>query len=384
MSERDARGPEEHDPEEHEHEETRTMKFGVTVVPRVADWQLFVDLERMGYDCAWAADSQMLYSDAYAVLALAAANTSRIRLGTGVSVAGVRLAPVTAHSIATINQMAPGRVFLGIGTGHTAMRVMGKDPVKAAAFREYLRVLRALLHGEEVDYDLGTGKTDIRFLHPDRGFIDVENPVPIYVAADGPLALKSAGAYGDGRVCSHNQTKARLQKSLETMQAGAGAVGRTLPDNFHTAALSYACVLQPGESMTSDRVIDEIGPMAAATLHYWWELYQMNGDTSTVAGRCRNLWDEYLAFTEKMELPLAKRYQQVHLGHCAFLPPEERRFITEDLIRSTGGLVGTPDEIIAMLREREAMGLDEITLLPAMETARRNLGDFAEKVIARY
>mgnify|MGYP000635557278 CR=1 FL=1 len=69
-----------------------------------------------------------------------------------------------------------------------------------------------------------------------------------------------------------------------------------------------------------------------------------------MAGRCRNLWDEYLAFTEKMETPAAKRYQQVHLGHCAFLPTEERRFITEDLIRATGGLVGTPDEIIAMLR----------------------------------
>jgi alkanesulfonate monooxygenase SsuD/methylene tetrahydromethanopterin reductase-like flavin-dependent oxidoreductase (luciferase family) len=361
------------------------MKFGVTVAPRVSDWKLFVDLEAMGYDAAWAADSQMLYSDAYATLALAAVNTSRIRLGTGVSVAGVRLAPVTAHSIATINKLAPGRTFLGIDTGHTAMRVMGKDPVKAREFREYLRVLRALLHGEEVDYALGDGgKTDIRFLHPEEGFIDVEHPVPIYVAADGPLALKTAGAYGDGRVCSHNQTKARLQKSLEAMREGAGAVGRTLPDTFHTTALSYACVLRPGESMTSDRVIDEIGPMAAATLHYWWELYQMDGDTSTVAGRCRDLWEEYLAFTEKMETPPGKRYQQVHLGHCAFLPPEERRFITEDLIRSTGGLVGTPDEIIAMLREREAMGLNEISLLPAMATARQNLKDFADKVIARY
>jgi hypothetical protein len=62
-------------------------------------------------------------------------------------------------------------------------------------------------------------------------------------------------------------------------------------------------VLQPGERWTSDRVIDEIGSMAAASLHYWWELYQKDGDTSTVAGRCRNLWDEYLAFTEKMETP---------------------------------------------------------------------------------
>jgi hypothetical protein len=85
-----------------------------------------------------------------------------------------------------------------------------------------------------------------------------------------------------------------------------------------------------------------------------------------------------------METPLSRRYQQVHFGHCAFLPAEERRFITEDLIRATGGLVGTPDEIIASLREREAMGLSEITLLPAMDTARRNLEDFAEQVIKRY
>lgn len=360
------------------------MKFGVTVAPRITDWQLFVDLEKMGYDCAWAADSQMLYSDAYAVLALAAANTSRIRLGTGVAVAPIRLAPVAAHSIATINKLAPGRVFLGIGTGHTAMRVMGQDPMKAGPFREYLRVLRALLHGQEVDYSLNGEQHAIRFLHADKGFIDVEHPVPIYVAADGPLALRSAGAYGDGRVCSHNQTRARLQKSLETMRQGASAVGRTFPDDFHTAALSYACVLRPGESITSERVIDEVGPMAIASLHYWWEMYLKDGDTSTVAQRCRGLWEEYLAFTERMETPADRRYQQVHLGHCAFVPPEERRFVTEDLIRSTGGLIGTPDEIIAMLREREAMGLSEITLLPAMAEARRNLKDFADQVIARY
>ena len=359
------------------------MKFGVTVVPRISDWRLFVDLEEMGYDCAWAADSQMLYSDAYAVLALAAAHTRKIRLGTGVSVAPTRLAPVTAHSIASINQLAPGRTFLGLGTGHTAMRVMGQDPAKVGAFREYLRVLRALLHGEETSFTIGSETSDIRFLHPKEGFIDVEHPVPIYVAADGPLALKAAGAYGDGRVCSHNQTKARLRQSMETMEQGAASIGRTLKD-FYTAALSYACVLQPGEKITSDRVIDEIGSMAGATLHYWWELYEKNGDTSTVARSCQNLWQEYLDFTEKMETPRKKRYQQVHLGHCAWLPPEERRFITEDLIRATGGLVGTPDEIISMLREREAMGLQEITLLPAMATARRNLKDFSEKVMARY
>jgi len=61
------------------------MKFGAMVVPRAGDWQLFAELEQMGYDSAWVPDSQMIYSDTYAVLALAAANTSRIRLGPGVA-----------------------------------------------------------------------------------------------------------------------------------------------------------------------------------------------------------------------------------------------------------------------------------------------------------
>src|SRR5215813_10583079 len=161
------------------------MKFGVTVVPRASDWKLVVELEAMGYDCAWAADSQMLYSDAYAVLALAAQNTSRIRLGTGVAVAPTRLAPVTAHSIASIAQLAPGRVFLGIGTGHTAMRVMGQDPMPPREFREYLRVVRALLEGKEVDYTYAGKTRQIKFLHRDRYFINLDHPIPIYVAANG-------------------------------------------------------------------------------------------------------------------------------------------------------------------------------------------------------
>src|SRR5213080_5434928 len=174
------------------------MKFGVTVVPSISDWRLFVDLEAMGYDCAWAADSQMLYSDVYAVLALAAANTARIRLGTGVAVAPVRLAPVTAHSIASINRLAPGRVFLGIGSGHTAMRVMGMDPMKIREWREYLRVVRTLLDAQEADYTLNGVTRAIRFLHLDLGFIAIEPRIPIYVAANGPLALKVAAEFADG------------------------------------------------------------------------------------------------------------------------------------------------------------------------------------------
>jgi alkanesulfonate monooxygenase SsuD/methylene tetrahydromethanopterin reductase-like flavin-dependent oxidoreductase (luciferase family) len=360
------------------------MKFGVMIAPRIDDWRLFVDVENLGYDSAWASDSQMIWSDVYAVLALAAANTSRIRLGTGVAIAPTRLAPVTAHSIATINRLAPGRTFLALGTGHTAMRVMGMDPMKAKPFREYLRVVRGLLDGEEVSYELDGVARDIRFLHTGQGFIDVEHRVPIYVAANGPLALKATGAYGDGRVSTHNESQSLLENSMAKIREGAAEVGRMLPEDFHACALGYACVLRPGERPDSDRVIDEVGAMALASIHYWWEIYTATGDASIVSRRCHNEWDAYLDYVSKMELPPEKRYQKVHLGHCCFVPAEERRFVTENTLKASGGLVGEPDEIIEALRARERAGLKEIALMPTMDTARRNLKDFAELVMARY
>src|SRR5579859_969035 len=128
------------------------MAFGIGIDTHVNKWDLARYAEELGYDRAWVPDSQMIWSDCYATLALAAVNTKRIKIGTGVAIAGTRIAPVTAHSIASINQLAPGRVFLGIGTGHTAMRVMGQSPMPIEEFREYLRVVRKLLAGEAVEY----------------------------------------------------------------------------------------------------------------------------------------------------------------------------------------------------------------------------------------
>jgi len=80
-----------------------------------------------------------------------------------------RIAPVTAHSIATINQMAPGRVMLGIGTGFTGRNMMGLPPVPLAAMREHIQLCRGLLSGDEVLYREGKRERWIRFMQLDRG-----------------------------------------------------------------------------------------------------------------------------------------------------------------------------------------------------------------------
>ena len=69
------------------------MKIGVCVASHVGDIDYVVAAEALGYSHAWLADSQMIWSDCYATLALAADRTERIHLGTGIAVTGTRPAP---------------------------------------------------------------------------------------------------------------------------------------------------------------------------------------------------------------------------------------------------------------------------------------------------
>ncbi len=171
------------------------MDIGLCVASKVDDIDYVVRAEELGYSHAWFADSQMIWSDPYACLALAAVRTSRMWLGTGVSVVGTRIAPVTAASIATINRLAPGRTFLALGNGNTAWRLMGHKPVTMAQFGEYTRVVRALLDGEEVEYTQRGRTAPIQFQMPELGFIDLEPRVPIYLSAFGPKSMELAGRY---------------------------------------------------------------------------------------------------------------------------------------------------------------------------------------------
>ncbi len=361
------------------------MRFAAAAAPNISDWKLFVELEALGFDSAWVPDSQMIWSDTFAVLALIATHTSRLRIGTGLAIAPTRLAPVTAHAIASINQLAPGRTFLGIGSGHTAMRAMGFETMKGPAFRDYLRVVRALLQGEEVEYELNGERRPIQFLHPDQGYINTEQPVPIYVGADGPIALKAAGAYGDGRISAMDPTPDRMIESVGIAREGARAIGRPFPENFAPIAMVSACVLRAGEHKHNNpRVIEQVGATVVGVLHWWYEMYRAYGSDQMVPDLCRDEWNQYLKIVAGWNMPPDRVHQRLHLGHATFLVPEERKLVTPALIEAAGALVGEPDEIIEKLRVHEAAGLRELVLLPDYAQARAVFRDFSKEIISRY
>jgi alkanesulfonate monooxygenase SsuD/methylene tetrahydromethanopterin reductase-like flavin-dependent oxidoreductase (luciferase family) len=359
------------------------MKFGVLANTSISDWELAVFAENLGYDSIWFGDSQMIWSDTYATLALAAQNTSRIRIGPGVSIAGTRIPPVAANAIATINQLAPGRVHMAIGTGHTAMRTMGFNPLKAKAFREYVRVLSALLRGEPVSYAWEGETHEIAHMHRGEGFFDFEHKIPLYVAANGPLACKTAGAYGDGRMTIVEEPE-QFARSTAQVRQGAQEAGRPMPDPFPQAMLVSILVLRPGETLASERVVDAVGAEVMAFVHGWWEGLLLTGREPAVPDACRDVWEQYKAFTRSLNLPIDELHRRVHGGHCTYLREEERRFVTPEMIQGSPPLVGTPDEVIARLRAYEAAGVSEVVILCPTAASREVYTDIKEQVMARY
>ncbi len=359
------------------------MHIGVCVAAKIDDVGYIAHAENLGYSHAWVADSQMIWSDCYAVLALAAERTRTMRLGTGVAVAGTRSAPVTAHSIATINRLAPGRTFLGIGTGNTALRLMGRRPIKLAEYGEFLRVVRALLRGEEVDYASDGQAAPIAFQMPDLGFIALQPPIPIYVSGFGPKAQALAGEHGDGLVMSIHPEPDFVQRALRHVQRGMaraavhGQAGRGLA-GFHTCSLTTAVVLGPQDRLTDERVIREAGPFALSSLHYIYEKLRFEGGEPPA--HVRPIWKDYVAAVEAT--PPSHRHLRIHAGHCTYVHPDEARFVTPELIRASC-LVGRAEDLVEKLRQLHAAGLQQIMLLPSLDTQYRVIEDFSRQVMAK-
>ena len=333
------------------------MDFGVVLPAKIDEVGIVAHAENLGYSHAWITDSPLVRSEVYATLALAAQQTRTIRIGTGVAVADLRLPHVTASGIATIARLAPGRTFLGIGTGHSAWFALGQRPTKVAAFGEYLRVVRALLAGERVDFTWQGRTAPIEFMLRDYRFIDLERPIPIHVSAFGPKVQALAGQYGDGMILSMPRV-GKIADALAHAGAGARTAGRSL-DGFLVSLLRTIVVLAPGEPANSERVVNENGPSIMSTVHFLYEKLRKSGGEPPPF--VRPIWKRFCAIAD--QAPEGLRHLTLHRGHNTFLLPGEAELVTEELVRATC-LVGRAEEIVEHLRELERQGLRQVMFQP--------------------
>lgn len=154
--------------------------------------------------------------------------TSRIHMGTSVLTPTLRYRPaVIAQAFATLACLSPGRVFLGAGTGEAMNETptTGRDWPSAKERRsrlaEAIDLMRTLWREDRVTFEGDYYRTELATVY-DRP----EEPIPIYMAASGPLAAKLAGRIGDGFICTSGKRPDLYEELLAAVEDGARSAGR--------------------------------------------------------------------------------------------------------------------------------------------------------------
>jgi len=214
-------------------------KFGIEFVPQDLYWRTTfytIQAERLGFDFAWVTD-HFNNRNAYVTLGYVAAYTSRIKLGLGVTNPYLVHPAVGAQSIATLNEMAPGRVVLGIGAGDkTTLDMVGVDqrsPISAV--RDAVSIIRKFVTRDASGYE---GRVFVK-KEGSRLNFRIQDTIPIYIGAQGPNMLSLAGGIGDGVLinASHPQD---LREAISHVQEGVREASRNISDLDVVAYASFS------------------------------------------------------------------------------------------------------------------------------------------------
>ena len=344
------------------------MEFGIALPAAADSWKIVQRAEELGFTHAWFYDTQMLSADCFVAMGAAAVNTRRIRLGTGVLVPSNRIAPVTANALASLNKLAPGRIDFGVGTGFTARRAMGFGPIKIKTLETYIGQVYGLLRGEVVDFEMEAETRQIRFLNPELNLINTRDPVALHLSAFGPRTRALAARLAAGWIDFIGNVESGI-RDVEAMRQEWRKAGRPLPD-LSATAFALGCVLQEGEPADSERAMAQAGPRAAVMLHRAADetLFGLAPGTS-MPMKARAELEGYIALARTFE-PIDARYLQNHRGHLMFVKPEERPFVTADLIRATS-FTATEGEIKRRVDALRGAGFTQFTvqLVPGEERA---------------
>ncbi len=332
------------------------MEYAIALASEVDSWRWVKRAEELGFSAAWFYDTQLLNPDVFICMALAAQETSRIRLGTGVLVPSNRIEPVTANALATLNKLAPGRIDFGVGTGFTARRTMGLNAVPLAQMKAYVERVQALVRGETTEWDFEGHRRKIRFLNPELGLINVEDDIPLYISAFGPKGRRLTAELGAGWL--NFSAMSGAVEALETMQADWTACGRDQAD-LKAGIFFLGAVLSGDPDEDHKRLMKQAAPSTAVIFHNLSDDVGPMGGLAP-AGPLAELHKAYLELHRKYE-PEDARYLGNHRGHLMFVREDEAELLTPDLVKATT-MSGTKDELVSNMRTLRDAGYGQVVI----------------------
>jgi probable F420-dependent oxidoreductase len=332
------------------------LAFGVTVLPDPPSSRFFelVELaEQHGFEYAWTYDSHILWQESYATLPLAAARTSKIKLGHFVTNPGIRDPTVTASWYATMQDLSNGRMVMGIGRGDSSRRVVGLKPVRVAEFEARCRMIRDLMNGRKVEWN----EKELEL-----SWARKELPqIPMWVAGYGPKALGVAGRVGDG-VIIQLADPVIIQWIMDTARKAAEEAGRDpselkcivgAPSHISDDLADARDQVRWFPAMVSNHVMDLIEK-------YGWESEIPEALTDYV--KARKFYDY-------------KDHSRVGAAHGEFVTDE---------ICDRFCVLGTAEQATDKLRELEAVGVDQFNIYLMTHSQEETLAAYGDEIIPQF
>jgi probable F420-dependent oxidoreductase len=337
--------------------EAQMLSFGVTVLPDPPYTRLIELLqqaEERGFEYGWTYDSHILWQESYALLAIAATQTKKIKLGHCVTNPGIRDPTITASWYATTQDISNGRMVMGVGRGDSSRRVVGLKPVKVDEFERRLRMIKDLMNGRKVDWN---GK------ELELAWVKKELPeIPMHVAGYGPRALGVAGRVGDGVIIQLADPQI-IQWIMETARRSAEEAGRD-PDALQCIVCAPSHV---GDDIAGAR--EQVRWFPAMVSNHVMDLIERYGENSDEIPAALTDYVKARKFYDY------KEHSRVGARHGEFVTDE---------ICDRFCVLGTPEQITAKLRELESIGVDQFDIYLMTEGQDETLAAFGNEIIRQF
>jgi alkanesulfonate monooxygenase SsuD/methylene tetrahydromethanopterin reductase-like flavin-dependent oxidoreductase (luciferase family) len=354
------------------------MEFLVALPAKIDEPDHPVRAEAGGFDYFGAGEGPLLWSDPYQYLALASQRTSEIKLGTCVTNPVTRIPPQTANSVATLNRLAPGRVFMGIGAANNAMRSMGRPPATIKETEHAVTVSSALLRGERTVHTWRGEDREVEFLAPEQGWINIEDKVETWVSAGGPRSLGVAARTADVVVYCLGPDPTLIKVVRERLDEELVAAGRD-PQDVRLAALTWFYEMQPGD--TIDEAITQgfgSGPISSCITNAAFMAEHVDELGPEIVEAVGNAAGSYLSLPPDG----STHYLDVWRKYLNGLDPRHKDLITKQLV-DYFCLYGTPEELQEKVSVMRDAGVDCISVfLSNPMTFSRDIENMSKSLVA--
>lgn len=333
------------------------MDFGVVLQTNPPAWRtvgLAKQAEEHGFDYVWTFDSHLLWQEPYVIYSAILAETRRVIVGPMVTNPSTRDATVTASVFATLNEMYGNRTVCGIGRGDSAVRVLGGRPANLQAVRDATHVIRELANCRSVEINGAT----LQFPWARTSELEV------WMAAYGPLALKTTGEVADGYILQLADVDI-ARWMIEAVRQGAEDAGRD-PDaiTFCVAAPAYV-----GSEDQLQHMRDECRWFGGMVGNHVADIVARYGADGGTGNPIPQALTDYIQGREGYDYNQHGRAGNTHA-----------EFVPDDIV-DRFCLLGTPEQHIAKLEELKAIGVDQFAVYLQHDNKEETMRVYGESII---